>query len=250
MNLYNIIVNLYKNFFSPQTCLNCGEICSGYICHNCAKKINKIKGNICSYCGSPLPKEIKPDSLCNFCKEKQFSFYKLRSFGTYEGLLKKAIISFKYNKIYSVSSELADLLKEMLFEHFSKEKIDFIEAVPDSDIIGNEEYVTYENNYKKIESSHMKLLASKLSESADIPFADNIIKIRKTFRQQMLNKNERLFNLKNVFKARNPLLYYRKNIMLIDDVVTTGSTINEIAHAMKRCMADKIFVMTLARVNI
>ena len=59
----------------------------------------------------------------------------------------------------------------------------------------------------------------------------------------MLNKNERLFNLKNVFKARNPLLYYRKNIMLIDDVVTTGSTINEIAHAMKRCMADKIRIL-------
>lgn len=249
MSLYNFIVNLYKNFFSPQTCLNCGELYSGYICADCVRKIDKINGNLCSYCGSLLSGESKSDSLCSFCKEKEFSFYKLRSFGRYEGILRKAIINFKYNKIYSVSSELARLLKEMLIEHFPDEDIDFIETVPDFDIRQDEAYFNYENSFKKTERSHMELLASELSELTKIPFADNIIKIRKTSRQQMLNKNDRLFNLKNVFKARNPLLYYRKNILLVDDVVTTGSTINEVSCAMKRCMADKIYVMTLARVN-
>lgn len=226
--------------------MNCGELCSGYLCSDCVKKINKIKGNICNYCGSLSAESNISNTFCNFCKDKHFSFYRLRSFGIYEGLIKKSIISFKYNKIYSISSELASFLKELVNKHFSGQDIDYIETVPDF-INGQENNF---GNQEDSENNHMKILSARLAELTGIPFADNIIKLRKTLKQQKLDQNERLFNLKNVFKTRDPLLYYRKNILLIDDVITTGSTINEVAYALKRGMADKIFAITLARVNL
>lgn len=246
--MFDFINNLYKSFFTPQTCLSCGKLFSGYICKDCAKKLNRIKDNICNYCGSVFPDCDKNEKPCPFCKNKSFYFYKLRTFGRYEGLLKRFITSFKYKKIYSVSSELSSFLKEVFLRYFADEHIDFIETVP--------EFSSNQENFKNTagadikEKNHMYILATAFSRLMGIPFADNVIKIKNTLRQQLLRRNERMHNLKGAFKVKNTLLYYRKNILVIDDVLTTGSTINEVSYAIKRSQADKIFVITLARASL
>jgi competence protein ComFC len=243
--LNEIFINLYKDFFSPQTCIGCGKLGSGYVCSDCLGEIEKVKDNICDYCGSKLPEGVSSYHLCGFCKNRQFMFYRLRSYGKYEGIIKKIIISYKYNKIFSLAQCLVDFLKELFKYAYGKEKIDFIDTVPDFQKGQESQYAKPVNR----EKNHMQIIASKLSDSLGIPYADNIIKLKKTVRQQLLNGDARIRNVKNIFKVKDPLLYYGKNILLIDDVITTGSTINEISKSMKRCMADKIFVITVARVN-
>ena len=93
----------------------------------------------------------------------------------------------------------------------------------------------------------MQVIAARLSNVLNIPFINNIIKIKKTSRQQKLNLFQRKSNLKEAFKVRDNLLVYGKNILLIDDVWTTGATLNEISSVLKKSGANKIYLLTIAR---
>jgi len=93
----------------------------------------------------------------------------------------------------------------------------------------------------------MQILAEDLSKITRIPFLNNIIKIRDTLKQQKLDYYRRKINLTDAFKVRNCLFSYDKNILLIDDVWTTGSTLNEISSILKKSKANKIYLLTLAR---
>ncbi|MHB1348041.1 MAG: ComF family protein, partial [Candidatus Humimicrobiaceae bacterium] len=75
----------------------------------------------------------------------------------------------------------------------------------------------------------------------------NILKIKKTSKQQNLGEYERKVNLEGVFKAADMLRVYKKNILLVDDVWTTGNTLNQITKALKNCGAQKIYLLTIAR---
>jgi len=179
---------------------------------------------------------------CSICRNSEFSFYRLRSFGIYSKVLKKLIIKFKYNKIYLLAPVLCSFLKEAYLAYYREEKIDFIETVPDftsgKTVSGNSLYNT---------ENHMQLLARLFSKEVKLPYTDNIIKIRKTLRQQNLGMYERKVNLEGAFKAGTLFNVLHKNILLLDDVWTTGNTLNEISKTLKRCGADKIYLLTIAR---
>jgi len=188
-----------------------------------------------------IGKKIK-NNLCSSCAESDWSFYRLRSYGIYEGVLKKAIIKYKYNRIENLAKVFADFLSEVFFEHYKNEKIDFIETVSDYNI-GSDSFFNSSDFLK----DHMKIIARNLSDNLKLPYKDNIIKIRKTFRQQKMGYFERKINIKGAFKLRNPLTAENKNVLLIDDVWTTGSTLNELSKVFKDCGARKIYLLTLAR---
>ena len=123
-------------------------------------------------------------------------------------------------------------LRDAYVAYYSDEKIDYVDTVP---VFGSNVY------------DHMKVVAVKLSMMLNIPFADNLLKTRRTDRQQELDKTSRKINLRDAFKVKNCLKIKDKNIMLIDDVWTTGSTLNEISMILKKSNADKIYLLTLAR---
>ena len=93
----------------------------------------------------------------------------------------------------------------------------------------------------------MELLCRSLSKLIKIPFADNILRVKKVIKQQGLDFMQRKTNIKEAFKVKNCLLCSGKNLLLVDDVWTTGSTLGEIAGVLKRAGADRIYLLTLAR---
>lgn len=148
------------------------------------------------------------------------------------------IQKFKYKKYYFLSKLLAGFLKKAYEKHYGDERIDYIDTVPNF-IAGG--------RYNGCSNSHMQILAEDLSGIIGIPFSNNVLKIRDTSRQQKLDYHQRRANLIDAFKIRNCLLSYNKNFLLIDDVWTTGSTLNEISSILKKSKADKIYLLTLAR---
>ena len=164
--------------------------------------------------------------MCSFCKNEDFNFYRHRSFTIYGGVIKKIIRKYKYNRIYDLKEVTAGFLKLAYIGNYKYEKIDYIETVP---------------------GKHMEILCRLLSRLIKIPFAGNILRIKKIIKQQGLDYMQRKNNIKEAFKVKNCLLCSGKNLLLVDDVWTTGSTLVEISGILKKAGADRIYLLTLAR---
>ena len=92
-----------------------------------------------------------------------------------------------------------------------------------------------------------ELIAQELSRFFQIPLeAANLIKIRKTKSQARLNKEQREVNLKNSFALKNPAVIAGRKIILIDDVITTGATLEECAKALKQAGAKQVWGLAVA----
>jgi len=225
------LLDIFKDIITPPLCAVCGKVAPDFLCGECLSKIEEIKDNICSYCGRPLPGDKLNESesnrlRCNLCKKEDFNFFMHRSFAIYRGGIKKIIKKYKYNKIYDLKEIISKFLAKTYIKNYESEKIDYIETVP---------------------GKHMEILCESFSRLIKIPFAGNIIRIKSILKQQSLSYIQRKSNVKQAFKVRDCLLYYGKNILLVDDVWTTGSTLMEISDVLKKAGADKIYLLTLAR---
>lgn len=219
-------IDILKDTFVPPLCVACGKITPELLCQECISGIKMLGNEVCSFCGRPLCENEKIKSGCSFCKKENFNFYRHRSFTQYSGEIKDVIRKYKYNKIYGLKEIISLFLRRAYSLNYKSEKIDYMETVP---------------------AKHMNELCNSLSWLIKIPFAGNILKIKRIAKQQGLDFMQRKNNIKEAFKVKNPLLYYRKNILLVDDVWTTGSTLAEISRILKRAGADKIYLLTLAR---
>jgi ComF family protein len=157
-------------------------------------------------------------------------FERVLYYGKYDGVLKEAIHQYKFNKVRRLSKPLAMLLQELPF--------------PDSDAI-----VVVPLHTKRLrerEFNQTALLGRYLSKKIKIPLLlDALIKIKETRPQTGLSSEERLRNLKNAFVARD--IVKGLNLLLIDDVITTGTTIKECSKALQKAGARGITVLALAR---
>ena len=268
-----------NNIFFPEICSSCGEINDGFLCEKCRNSIIEIKKISCHLCGAPFvsdkhefPSNDKSSFLlsdelfqksqnpkinpklqkichpkkdykcCRSCRDGDYSFHKLRSFGLYTGVLKKLIIKFKYRRIFTLAPVLNGFLKKVYIENFADKKIDYVDTVPD--------FLDFKSSLALpafYDENHMKILAELFAAEIGIPYGGNILKIKKTSKQQNLGEYERKVNLEGAFKAADMLRAYKKNILLVDDVWTTGNTLNQISKALKNCGAQKIYLLTIAR---
>jgi competence protein ComFC len=220
------LIDIFKDIIIPPICAVCGKISFGSLCVECMSEIEEIKNKICIYCGRPLFLDDLDTRRCNYCRDKNFQFYMHRSFAVYKGKIKKIIAKYKYSRINALKEIMIAFLTKTYTENYKYERIDYIDTVP---------------------GEHMEVLCRGLSKSIRIPFAGNILRVRKVLKQQGLDSIQRKSNIKGAFKVKNCLLTWRKNMMLVDDVWTTGSTLNEIAGILKKAGADKIYLLTFAR---
>ena len=164
--------------------------------------------------------------MCRLCRTDGYYFTAHRSYTSYSGNMKKIIRKFKYKKIYELKNILTEFLSELYLRYFWDKHIDYVDTVP---------------------GEHTDLLAGCFSGKNGIPFMANIIRIRRSERQGRLGLTERKTNIRDCFKLRDFLSYNNKNILLIDDVWTTGNTLKEVCRILKSGGAGEIYLLTLAR---
>ncbi len=221
------MISFLKGMIHPVMCAVCGRGCGQFLCPDCSSGILPIDINRCCwYCGTPLLSSGAREGICSSCREPGLNFTRHRSYTFYSGNMKRIIKKFKYSKIYGLDNALAGFLHKTYRKYFIRESIDYIETVP---------------------GEHTKKLTKKFSKIVKIPFKGNIIKIRDTRRQSGLDLGARKINILDAFKLRNCLIYRDKNILILDDVWTTGSTLKEICRVVRRGGARKVFLLTLAR---
>jgi len=231
------IPNLFSKFFwyvidlfYPPFCCGCGKI--GFeICPDCFSRIHIINPNLyCRICGD----HTQHHSLCAHCNESKPFFNELRSWGIYEGTLKKAIHRFKYDRGFAIIDlfivPLCHLISEWNIE------FDFITPVPLS-----------QTRQRKRGYNQSAMLARPISRMLLKPYIPNSLRrTRNTTPQVGLDANERKNNLNDAFVA-NQNICNNRSILLIDDIATTCTTLNECAKTMKKAGAKDVFCLTLGR---
>lgn len=155
----------------------------------------------------------------------------------YEGVLKEALHLFKYKGVLSLLNTFSYLLLLFIDKNIDMKRIDTIIPIP-----------LYPVKLRERGFNQAYLLSLLIAKRYNIPISTgNLIKVKSTKPQSSLNRSLRLKNLKNAFSVRRPEYLKGKDILLIDDVYTTGATINEASKVLKRAGASSIKIVTLAR---
>ncbi|MBP5399945.1 MAG: ComF family protein [Alphaproteobacteria bacterium] len=238
--MFKKLIENIINFLFPYQCLRCGKILNsaGYLCDQCIEEISFIKPPYCYKCGHPLQEEnIHEKMLCAGCLKNKRTFYRLsRSAVIYDNSSKNLILAFKFFDQTENANLLAAMLKIAGKDIFS-EGADLIVPVP----------LHYTRLIKR-KYNQSALLAQKLSEMTAIPHNNlTLIRSRKTKPQVEVSGKERLTNVKNAFKVKNQKLIKGKRIILLDDIMTTGSTVKECALVLKKAGAKSVDILTIAR---
>lgn len=186
-------------------------------------------GPMCRRCGKPL---VSDSSLtCSECINDEPAFEYARSFGLYDGALRKAINHLKYYGKRRLAGPLAELMMDMQMPH-----ADAVIPVP-----------LFKSRLRQREFNQSALIARFIAGNLKVQLLINcLMKTRDTSPQVGLRYNERIKNVRNAFTVDNEGSILGKRIILVDDVVTTGSTIRECAKTLKKAGVSHVYVISLA----
>jgi competence protein ComFC len=213
----------------PKKCVCCHKWGS-FVCSNCYQKITFKKTQDCPGCNAITDK----GRYCTRCRSKH-ALLGVTTLGYYKDPILKALIQeLKYKGIYAISEDMAHWLALLI----KKEKLCF-------DLIA---YVPMTQKRKGRRGyNQSEEVAKHLSKEAGIPLFKGLKKVRETKTQVGLSKKDRLKNLQDAFVVKKNSALLGKRIILIDDVITTGTTLNECARTLEAAGAKRVWGLTIAK---
>ena len=225
----------------PPRCLATGEIVDapGMVCPAYWPKLQFIESPFCKICGIPFSFDIANDAMCAACMDLEPVFDCSRSAVVYNDASRKMILSFKYgdrlHAIHTFAPWMIRVGQELI------DQADFIIPVP-----------LHHRRLRERRFNQSALLAQEIARrSVKLFIPDLLERTRHTIPQQGLNYKERGKNVHGAFGiSKNHLGTLKgKTVLLVDDVFTSGATLNECARAMKKAGAAAVNVLTIARVT-
>lgn len=217
----------------PKTCCFCGKIIVQEICDSCKEKVSYIKEPRCKKCGKPI--RYEEQEYCHDCQKQSFHYVQGRSLWIHKGAVPWSIYQFKYHNRRIYGKFYAKELYRVYGESIEEWGIDLIVPVP-----------LHWRRRRKRGYNQAEIVARYLGELTGIPVDKHLV-IRKKYTepQKTLNNKERVKNLKHVFDVRK-MTVRAKNILLIDDIYTTGSTIDAISKVLLEKGHNKVWFLTIS----
>jgi ComF family protein len=230
------------DMFFPPLCHNCREFIPNagrvHVCEKCLTTSRPIQSPMCSCCGIPFATDEGISHLCGNCIAKHPPFDAACGAYLYEGAVKELIHRFKYDGRVQCRRPLALLLLERLSGVVADFSSDMIIPVP-----------LHKKRLRQRGFNQAILIGEVLAKEWRVPFERRLLqRIRWTEPQVNLAASERMANVKGAFALREPKLVSGKRIVLVDDVLTTGSTVAECSKVLKKAGALAVIAVTVARV--
>ena len=218
--------------FFPKFCLGCG-IEGNFVCKNCLKKINSQE-LACPVCD-------KVNFVGAFCKahQKSFAFSRLLFISYFDGLARKIVLGLKYEGLKELAKPMSKMMAKVLIENFRSRADLFLVPVP----LFFAKRLSRGFNQSEILSKH---IAQILGAS----YGNLVLRQKSTKSQVELSKEKRKQNMENAFilSGQGRKIDLRdKIIVIVDDVYTTGSTINEVAKILKKKKPSGILALTFCK---
>lgn len=235
----SVLVKSLLDLVFPCACAGChGRAGDGFLClcWNCLTTIRLVELPYCLLCGDPVYGAMESEYVCSNCRRQKPFFDCGRSAARYDGLIKNMILDFKYRDAVWLGPDLGQLMSACLRTHFRTENIDCVTYVPLHRT--RERQRTYNQSFLLA-----KEVAGRLGRRVD----DCLVRLQPTDSQTHLTSAERADNVKNKFAIKRNINLKGRGILLIDDVMTTGATVNECARMLKKAGAKEVLVLTAAR---
>jgi len=232
------------DFILPASCSYCRSPLkdSGipHFCYSCWSDFSPLQGPVCPSCGMPFgsPEALtdSPEHECLNCRREPPHYDQALAAGLFEGPLREAIHVYKYRPLRSLGTHLSRWMAERVRLTVP---LDMAMPVP-----------LHKKRLRQRGFNQALLLAHGVSGRFMVPLNyDNLVRSRFTRPQVELSGRERAENVRGAFDLVRPEQISEKRILLIDDVFTTGATMNECAKVLKEAGARSVTVLTLARTS-
>jgi ComF family protein len=236
--------------FSPADCRVCGtplvNISRLPVCDQCLISINRIEGTLCATCGerlnSPYALSVDGDALCEVCRRAQPMYVKAVAYGSYESGLRELIHLLKYDRVRTAASVLGRMQAEAIGSlqlHFGNGPLVLVPVPLHAKKLRQRGF----NQSELIARAALKLLSGSGFELK----AQVLERCRETQSQIGLSRHQRRENMRGAFKVANAGDIAGREVLVVDDVMTTGTTVSECARVLRRAGASKVYVATVAR---
>jgi len=222
-----------KELLFPKICLGCGYL-GMYICPNCQKNLRYVEKDLCLYCQRASYFGLTHPG----CKRSKGIDGGLSVF-YYNNSLKKIIKTIKYRLANDVWKELYQIIKPEKLK-----KINFYKQLDDDFFL--QPVPLHEKKLKERGFNQAQIITNFFHQLLGFPMSDLLVRTKDTKPQAQLSQGKkRYLNIRGAFSIKKEVK--NKQIILIDDVITTGSTIKEAANVLKRHGAKKVFALTIAK---
>jgi len=242
--------SLLRNVFSVLSPSDCGlcntplnNISRIPVCTECIAAIDRVREPQCVVCGDRLTSAqlLVGDGRCHYCRDFAPAFARALSFGEYEGALRGLIHLLKYEAVLPVASVLGGMMASVIAELLAGcgDSVPLIVAVALHKSKCNERGF---NQAELIARAAVKRLPRRLELVTGV-----LVRQRATISQVGLTRKLRIENMRDAFQVRDAQILHGRTVIVVDDVMTTGTTLSECARVLKEAGAERVFAATVAR---
>ncbi|MDD7402698.1 MAG: ComF family protein [Butyribacter sp.] len=238
-NILSTIKEIIWQMLYPKRCVICDQILESdrqYLCRHCENIPQYIGRHYCLKCGKPVGEE---EEYCRECKGRETSYLCGRAVFLYDTFMQTSISRFKYQGRQEYAAYYARQMYQVLGEWIEQTKADALIPVP-----------IHKKRRRKRGFNQAEVLAEQLSGLCCIPvLEDFLIRTRNTLPQKELTQKERMHNLEGAFqinaKQEEKLNRNMKCVIIVDDIFTTGSTIESCSKVLKSYGVERIYFLSI-----
>lgn len=219
----------------PPRCPVCDELLwpGTQICGGCEKEIRRIAEPVCKRCGKPL-RDVRTE-YCGDCRRKEHKFCQGKAVFVYEGKIRQSMYRFKYSNKREYADFYGKEAARLYTDWIRKRKIEVIVPIP-----------MYPGKKRRRGYNQAEVFARALGRELGILVDTRLVKrVRNTVPQKELNDRERRNNLKNAFQLLPNIVKYNQ-ILLVDDIYTTGSTMDAVTETLLFAGAKNIYFICIS----
>jgi ComF family protein len=238
------VLDALTSVLAPAPCRICGQALLNAsripICKSCLTSFERISDPMCQCCGRPFVSQVASQAikpLCRLCRTNFYAFDRARSFAIYGETVSQAISLLKYEEITRLGIWFADRLAEQMSPYGEEWQADVTIPVP-----------LHPERYRERGYNQAELIARQVAKRLAVPIRTNLLmRIKPRPPQLFLSRNERWKCVRGAYATRNGLKVDKVRVLLIDDVMTTGATLDACARALKKAGATSVLGLTVAR---
>lgn len=230
--------------FFPSGCRICESLLTSAsrvpLCEKCLASFDRVPNIVCEICGLPLPFVGPEDAQpvqCPACREKTYAFERARSYAVYADTVVRAILLLKFEQIEPLGAWFADRLAEVVRSEADRLRADVVVPVP-----------LHRQRERERGYNQAALLSKPLAKRLRLPHkAVLLVRTRARPDKQVLSVEERWESVRGAFATRPGSQVDNLRVLLVDDVLTTGATLDACARALRDAGAKSVIGLTVAR---